>query len=116
MAQTKTGERQLAAETKSPKKRNSVRYPFSFFEKNTQPKIFRREIPIKNTNRNERNREHRENRYGEKITPKIFWGPLFQSEKRHRRESAPTDFAEITPKNRHWLRGLDGKYGKWNES
>ena len=34
MARTKTEERQLAAETKSPKKkRSSVRYPFKFFEK-----------------------------------------------------------------------------------
>ena len=33
MARTKTEERQLAAETKSPKKRNSVRYPFKFLEK-----------------------------------------------------------------------------------
>ena len=23
--------------------------------------------------------------------------------------------AEITPKNRHYLRGLDGKYGRWDE-
>ena len=23
--------------------------------------------------------------------------------------------AEITPKNRHCLRGLDGKYGRWDE-
>ena len=30
MARKKTEERQLAAETKSPKKRNSVTYPFSF--------------------------------------------------------------------------------------
>ena len=34
MARTKTEERQLAAETKSPKKkRSSVRYPFKIFEK-----------------------------------------------------------------------------------
>ena len=33
MARTKTGERQLAAETKAPKKRISVRYPFKLFEK-----------------------------------------------------------------------------------
>ena len=34
MARTKTEERQLAAETKSPK-RNSVRYPFKFLKKDT---------------------------------------------------------------------------------
>ena len=35
MARTKTEERQLATETKSPEKRNSVRYPFKVFEKDT---------------------------------------------------------------------------------
>ena len=35
IAQTKTEERQLAAETKSPKKRNSVRYLFIFLKKDT---------------------------------------------------------------------------------
>ena len=33
MAGTKTEERQLTADSKSPKKRNSVRYPFKFLEK-----------------------------------------------------------------------------------
>ena len=33
MARTKTEERQLASESKSPKKRSSVRYPFKFLEK-----------------------------------------------------------------------------------
>ena len=61
MARTKTEERQLAAETKSPKKKRS------------------------------------------------------SSEKRHRRESAPAVSAEITPKNRYCLQGIDGKYGKWDE-
>ena len=33
MARTKTEERQLASDSKSPKKRNPIRYPFKFVEK-----------------------------------------------------------------------------------
>ena len=49
------------------------------------------------------------------IHRKFISGPLFQSEMRHRRKSAPTVSAEITPKNQQCLQGLDGKYGKWDE-
>ena len=52
---------------------------------------------------------------GKILHRKFISGPIFQSEKRHRRESAPAVSAEITSKNRHCLRGLDGKYGKWDE-
>ena len=48
-------------------------------------------------------------------TLNIYSVPLFQSEKRHRRETVPAISAEITPKGRHCLRGLDDKYGKWYE-
>ena len=113
MARTKTEERQLAAETKSPKKkRSSVRYPFKFFEKR-QPKTVRRKISTKNTNRNTENTVKADT--GKINHRKFISGPLFQSEKRHRRESAPAVSAEITPKNRRCLRGLDGRYGKWDE-
>ena len=39
---------------------------------------------------------------------------MFQTEKKNRRDTAITN-EEITPKNRHCLRGLDGKYGRWDE-
>ena len=42
-------------------------------------------------------------------------GPLFQNERKTRREPAPMTSCEILPKNRHCLRGLDGKYGRWDE-
>ena len=41
-------------------------------------------------------------------------GPLLQTEKKNRRDTAITN-VEIKPKNRHCLRGLDGKYGRWDE-
>ena len=116
MARTKTEERQLAAETKSPKKmRSAVRYPFKFFEKRHdrkcsegrfQPKIQTAISGTENTVKTDT---------AKIIHRKFISSPLFQSEKRHRRESAPAVSAEITPKNRHCQRGLDGKYGKWDE-
>ena len=58
MAGTKTKERQLASETKSPKKNRPVSYPFIFVEKRHNLKTPRRKISIKNKNRNERDRKH----------------------------------------------------------
>ena len=105
MARTKTEERQLASESKSPKKRSSVRYRKSL-EGRFQSKIQTAVSGTENTVKTDT---------GKIIHRKFISDPLFQSEKRHRRESAPTVSAEITPKNRHCLRGLDGKYGKWDE-
>ena len=117
MARTKTEERQLAAETKSPKekKRSSVRYPFKFFKKRHNRKSLegRFQPKIQTAIRGTENTVKTDT--GKIIHRKFISGLLFQSEKRHRRESAPTVSAEITPKNRHCLRGLDGKYGKWDE-
>ena len=52
---------------------------------------------------------------GKVIHRKLISGPLFESDKRHRRETVTAVSAEITPKNGHRLRGLDGKYRKWDE-
>ena len=106
IARTKTEERQLAAETKSSKKRNSVRYNRKSLDGRFQSKIQTAISGTENTVKIDT---------GRIIHRKFIPGPLFQSEKRHRRESAPTVSAEITPKNRHCLRGLDGEYGKWDE-
>ena len=51
---------------------------------------------------------------GKIIHRKFISGPLFQTKKKNLRDTAITN-AEITPKNRHCLRGLDGKYGRWDE-
>ena len=91
MAGTKTEKRQLASDSNSPKKRNPIRYPFNFVEKR-------------------QNRKSLEGRLQSKIQTAIsgtentvktefISGPIFQSEKKHRRKSAPTVSAEITPKN-----------------
>ena len=108
MARTKTEEQQLASETKSPKKNIPIRYPFN-------SKIPRREVSIKDTNAICVTENTVKTDTGRVIHQKLISWPLFQSEKRHRRETVLTVSAEITPKNRHWLRRLDGKYGKWDE-
>ena len=51
---------------------------------------------------------------GKKLHRIFIPGPLFQTEKKRRKETAITS-GELTPKNRHCLRGLDGKYGQWAE-
>ena len=116
LARTKTEERQLAAETKSPKKRNSVRYPFKFLEKRHNRKSLEGIFQSKTQTAISGTENTVKTDTGRIIHQKFISGPLFQSEKRHPRESAPTVSAEITPKNRHCLRGLDGKYGKWDEN
>ena len=42
-------------------------------------------------------------------------GPLFHTEKKIRRKQLPLTSNEIQPKNKHCLRGLDGKYGRSDE-
>ena len=115
MARTKTEERQLASEAKSPKKKIPVRYPFNFVEKRHNRKplegMFQSKIQTaisgtKNTVKTDT---------GKIIHRKLISVSLFQSDKRNGRETVPAVSAEITPKNRHCLRGLDGKYGKWDE-
>ena len=51
---------------------------------------------------------------GKIIHQKFISGPLFQTEKKNRENTALTN-VEITPKNRHYLGGLDGKYGLGDE-
>ena len=115
MARTKTEERQLASDSKSPKKRSSVRYPFKFLEKRHNRKSLEGRFQSKIQTAVSGTENTVKTDTGKIIHRKIVSDPLFQSEKRHRRESAPAVSAEITPKNRHCLHGLDGKYGKWDE-
>ena len=50
-----------------------------------------------------------------KPSRKFNSGPLFQTEKKIRREHLPLTNNEIQPKNRPCLRVLDGKHGRWDE-
>ena len=117
IACTKIEERQLASETKLPKKKKKllVRCSFNLFEKRhnrkslegrLQPKIQTALCGTANTVKTDT---------GKVIHRRLISAPLFQGNKRHRRETVTAISAEITPRNRHCLRGLDGKYGKWDE-
>ena len=52
---------------------------------------------------------------GKIINRKFISGPLFQTERRTKKEPKVNTSGEINPKNRHCLRCLDGKYGRWDE-
>ena len=45
---------------------------------------------------------------------KIISGPLFQTERRTKKELTINTTGEINPKNTHCLQGLDGKYARWD--
>ena len=51
---------------------------------------------------------------GKIINRKFISGPLFQTERRTKKEPKVNTSSEINPKNRHCLRGLDGKNGRWD--
>ena len=111
MAKTKTEEKAVD----KPKKKNSVsEYPFNFVEKNHNRKSlegrFQKKIQTAVTGT-----EHTvTTESGKLIHRKHISGPIvFQTEKK--KERAPQIGDKILPKNRHFLRGVDGNYIQWNE-
>ena len=52
---------------------------------------------------------------GKLIYRKPISGPLFQTKRKIWKEPTVNTTGEINPKNRHYLRGLDGKYGRWEK-
>ena len=114
MAKTKAEEKQANEGPKSPKKKNSVSYPFSFVEKNYNKKSLEGKFQNKIQTAIDGTENTVKTNTGKIIHRKFISGPLFQTEKKNRKDAALVN-AEITPKNRHCLRGLDGKYGRWDE-
>ena len=92
----------------------SVRYPFKFVEKNhnkeSSEEKFQKtiETAIDGTEYTVKTDT------GNMIHRNFISRLLFQTEKRNRKETAITS-GEITPTNRHCLRGLDRKYGRRDE-
>ena len=115
MARNKTEEKKLAEGPKSPKKKNSVSYPFKFREKNHNKKSLGGKFQKKIQTAINETENTVKTDTGKTISRKFISGPLFQNERKTRRELAPMTSGEILPKNRHCLRGLDGKYGRWDE-
>ena len=52
---------------------------------------------------------------GNIMNRKFISGPFFRTERRTKKELTVNASGEINPKNRHCLRGLDGKYGRLDE-
>ena len=115
MATTKTDEKQSGENPKSPKKKTSVRYPFSFVETNHNKKSLGGRFQNKIQTAISGTENTVKTDTGKVINRIVISGPLFQAEKKTRRESTINANGEINPKNRHCLRGLDGKYGRWDE-
>ena len=115
MAKTKTEEKQSGENTKSPKKKNSVRYPFSFVKKNHNKKSLEGRFQNKTQTAISGTENTVKTDTGLIVNQKFISGPLFQAEKKTRKEPTINTSGEINPKNRHCLRGLDGKYVRWDE-
>ena len=115
MARTKTEEKHLADGPKSPKKKNLVRYPLYYVEKNYNKKSSEEKFQNKIQTAVSGTENTIKKDTGKIINRKIISGPLFQTERKYRIEPALNTTGEINPKNRHCLRGLDEKYGRWDE-
>ena len=111
MARTKTEEKAMTE--KSPKKKNSVgKYPFQFFEKKHNKKSLEGRFQRKLQTAVSGTEHTVTTDTGKVIHRKFISEPIiFQRDKR----TAPKIGDTITPKNRHCLRGVDGKYIHWNE-
>ena len=112
MAKTKAEEKQLTENQKSPKKKSSVRYPFKFVEKNYNKKSLEGRFQNKIQTAVSGTESTIKTATGKIINRKFISGPLFQTERKARKEPAINTSGEINPKNRHCLRGLNGKYGR----
>ena len=75
MTRTKTEERQLASESKSPKKRSSVRYPFKFLEKRHNRKSVEGRFQSK-IQTAVSGTENTVKTHGKNNTPKIYFGSI----------------------------------------
>ena len=115
VTRTKTEEKHLAKGPKSPKKKNSVRYPFYFVEKNYNKKSLEGKFQNKIQTAVSGTESTIKMDTGKMINRNFISGQLFQTERKSRKKPALNTTAEINAKNRHCLRGLDGKYGRWDE-
>ena len=82
MARTKTEEQQLASDSKSPKKRNPVRYPFKLVEKRHNRKSLEGRFQSKIQTAISGTENTGKTDTGRNIHQNFISGPLFQSEKR----------------------------------
>ena len=97
---------------KSTKKKSVGKYPFQFFEKNHNKKSFEGRFQRKLRTTVSGTEHTVTTDTGKVIYRKFISEPnIFQGD----RKTAPKIGDTITPKKRHCLRGVDGKYIQWNE-
>ena len=94
---------------------HSVRYPFYFVEKKYNKKSLEGKFQNKIQTAISGTESTIKTDTGKTSNRKFKSGPLFQTERKSRKEPALNSTGEINSKNRHCLRGLDGKYGQWDE-
>ena len=112
MARTKTNEEKAQAE-KSPKRRNSGGdYHFQFFEKKHKKKLLEGSFQKKVQTAINGADHTVTTDAGKRSHRKFISGPSTFHEER---KAALKIGDNTTPKNRHCLRGVDGKYIQWNE-
>ena len=98
----------------SHRRKKSASYPFKIVEKNITKKSLERRFQNEIQTAIDGSENTVKTDTGKIIHHKFISRPLFQHEKKSRKDTALTN-AEITPINHHCLRGLDGKYGRWDE-
>ena len=86
-ARTKTEEKHLAKGLKSPKKKNLVRYPLYFIEKNHYKKSLEGIFQKKNTNRHKRNRKYYKNGNRKNKEPEIYFGTTVSDRKKEQKRT-----------------------------
>ena len=97
MAKTKTEEKQANEGPRSPKKKNLVSYPFKFVEKNHNKKSLEGRVQNKIQTAIDGTEKSVNTNTGKIKHQKFISGPLFQTEKKNRKDTAIKN-AEITPK------------------
>ena len=103
MAKTKNEEKQTGEKIKSPKKKNSVIYPFFVVEKKDKKKSLEGRIQNKSQTAISGTESTVRTDTGKIINRKFISGRLFQTERKTRKEPAINTNSEINPKNRHCL-------------
>ena len=98
MARTKTEEKHLTDGPKSPKKKNSVRYLFYFVEKNCNKKSLEGKFQNKIQIAVSGTESTIESDTGKIINRKFISGPLFQTERKSRKEPALKTTGEMNAK------------------
>ena len=115
MAKTKLEEKHLAEYQKSPEKKNFVRYPFRFVEKNYNRKSLEGRFQNKIQTAISGTESTIKTDTEKIINRKLISGPLLHAERKARKESAINTSGKINPDKRRCLRGSNGKYGRWDE-